>query len=64
MRRPYSFDSLECTLESFLRALVAAHRAVREHGVAAAKKVLAAVVDEGTAKLLLTFAARLAPKST
>ncbi|MCU0675101.1 MAG: hypothetical protein MUE69_20210 [Myxococcota bacterium] len=60
---PYSFDPLDCTLESFLRALVAAHGAVCERGLDAGKSVLAEAVGESVAKLLLTFAGRLAPKS-
>jgi hypothetical protein len=61
---PYGFDPLACTLESFLRTLVVAHRTVCTQGVEAGKKVLAEVVDERTAKLLLTFAQRLAPKTS
>lgn len=59
---PYGFDPLDCTLESFLRALVSAHGAVCERGVDAGKSVLAEAVGESVAKLLLTFAGRLAPK--
>lgn len=58
---PYGFDSIACTLEQFLQALIAAHRAVCTRGLAAAKAELVKVVDDRTAKLLLTFAGRLAP---
>lgn len=58
---PHSLDTLDCTLEQLLRALVAAHRAARTQGLAAAQAELEKAVDEGTAKLMLTFAERLTP---
>lgn len=61
---PYSFDPLDCELPQFLRALVAAHRSVCAEGLEAAKAELGKVVDESTAKLLLTFAGRLAPSAS
>ena len=60
---PYGFDVLGCNLEQFLRALVAAHRAVCTRGIEAAKAELLKVVDERTAGLLLTFASRLEPNA-
>ncbi|MDP3273556.1 MAG: hypothetical protein Q8Q09_00070 [Deltaproteobacteria bacterium] len=59
---PYGLRMLTCTLEPFLKALVAAHLAVRTEGLKAATQALRTVVDAKTAKLLLTFAERLAPK--
>lgn len=61
---PYSFDPLACNLDQFLRVLVTAHRAVTTSGIDAAKTALREAVDDGTAKLLLTFAERLAPSAT
>lgn len=58
---PYSFDALECTLQQFLQALIAAHRAVCTDGVAAGKAELSKTVGS-KAKLLLSFAQRLAPE--
>lgn len=59
---PHGFRPLECTLQDFLQALVAAHGAVCAQGLEAAKTELHKAVDEKTAKMLLTFAERLAPK--
>jgi hypothetical protein len=61
---PYSFDPLDCDLSQFLRALVDAHRAACTEGLEAAQAALGEVVDESTAKLLLTFAGRLAPPAS
>jgi hypothetical protein len=59
---PHSFEPLDCSMESFLRALLAAHQAVTTRGLDAARAELEKVVDRRTARLLLTFAGRLAPK--
>lgn len=59
---PHSFDALECSLPDFVKALVAAHRAACSKGIEAAHAELCKVVPDGTAKLMLTFADRLAPK--
>ena len=60
---PHSFKLLECTLPQFLQALLAAHRAVCTQGLDAAKQELSKVVGPSGAKLLLTFAGRLAPST-
>ncbi|MEQ1570487.1 MAG: hypothetical protein ABMA64_32950 [Myxococcota bacterium] len=58
---PHSFDPLACTLPEFLAALVAAHGAACSRGLDAAKAELMRVVDDRTARMLLTFAQRLTP---
>lgn len=50
---PYGYTELECTLEAFLKAVVAAHRTVRAEGLAAASALLVDVVGKKTAKTLL-----------
>lgn len=50
-------------MQQFLEALVAGHEAAWNRGLDAAKAELTKVVDEDTAKLMLTFAERLTPEA-
>lgn len=60
---PHSFDLLDCTLQQFLEALIAAHEAACNRGLDAAKSELLEAVDEDTANMMLTFAERLTPQA-
>lgn len=62
---PYGFQPIECTLQAFLEALVAAHDAACTRGLPAAHEELdKAVGKTSTTKLLLTFAKRVVPSKS